>query len=489
MAERRITVDPITRLEGHGKIEIFLDEEGKVVRAYFQIPEFRGFEKFAEGRPVEEMPRITPRICGVCPTAHHMAAAKAADAVYKVKIPEPAEKIRRLFYNLFMYEDHLIHFYYLAGPDFIMGPTAPKEKRNILGIIGKVGLEIAGKLIEARRIARSFMQEMGGKVIHPVFALPGGISHPLDKDMVQRLREAAPKLLEFAEFTVKLFKDVAENSEFGKLVFGDVYFTKTNYMGLVDERNRVEFYDGPVRVVDVNGRELYKFQPHEYLDYIAEHVEPWTWMKFPFLKKIGWKGFVEGEGTSLYRVAPLARLNAADGMRTPKAQEEYEKMYERFGTKPVHHSLAFHWARAIEVLQAAEEIEMLANDEAILDPNVRTIPTETPSEGVGIVEAPRGTLIHHYKTDSNGIVEEANIIVATAHNEAVIAMEVEKAAKAFVKANGKVDEGLLNFCEIAFRAYDPCHACATHALPGEMPLKVTVRRWDTGEILDEVVKE
>ena len=489
MPERRVTVDPITRLEGHGKIEIFLDEKGRVTRAYFQIPEFRGFEKFAQGRPVEEMPRITPRICGVCPTAHHMAAAKAADAVYKVKLPEPAEKIRRLFYNLFMFEDHLLHFYYLGGPDFIVGPTAPKELRNILGVIEKVGTEIALRLIKTRKLARGFMQEMGGKVIHPVFAIPGGVSKPLDKDMVQRLREAAPGFVDFALFTIKAFHDIVlANEEYRKIILGDVYFTKTNYMGLVDERNRVEFYDGPVRVVDVNGKELYKFQPSEYLDYIAEHVEPWTWMKFPYLKKIGWKGFVEGEGTSLYRVAPLARLNASDGMRTPKAQEEYERMYETIGEKPVHHSLAFHWARIIEVLQAAEEIQELANDEAILDPNVRVIPTETPSEGVGIVEAPRGTLIHHYKTDANGYIEEANIIVATAHNEAVIAMEVEKAAKAFVKANGKVDEGLLNFCEIAFRAYDPCHACATHALPGDMPLKVTVRRWDTGEVLDEVVK-
>ncbi len=486
---KKLTVDPITRLEGHGKIEIFLDDSGNVERAYLQIPEFRGFEKFAVGRPVEEMPRITPRICGVCPTTHHMASSKATDAVYKVKPPVPGEKIRRMFNNMFMFEDHLLHFYYLGGPDFIVGPTAPKAERNILGVIGKVGLQVAGKLIGMRKEIRQLMEHLGGKVIHPVFSIPGGVAKGVDQDTAERLKTAADHAVEFAEFTIKAFHDIVlGNKEYVDLILNGPYITVTNYLGLVDENNKVEFYDGPVRVVDTKGSELYKFQPHEYLDYIAEHVEPWSWIKFPFLKKIGWKGFTEGDGTSIYRVAPLARLNVSDGMKTPKAQEEYEKMYETLGGKPVHHSLAFHWARVIEIMQAAEDFQRLANDPDILDPNIHTIPTETPSEGVGIVEAPRGTLIHHYKTDSNGIVEEANLIVATISNAPVMAMEIEKAAKAVIK-NGKVDEGLLNMVEMAFRPYDPCHACATHSLPGQMPLKITIKRMSTGEVLDVITRD
>jgi len=489
MMAKKVVIDPITRLEGHGKVEIFLDDTGNVEHAYFVIPEFRGFERFSIGRKVEDMPWITPRLCGVCPTAHHMCSAKTCDAVYKVTPPVPAIKIRRLFYNMFTFEDHLIHFYYLGGPDFVVGPTAPKAERNILGVIGKVGLEVAGQLIAMRKEVRQLMEDMGGRVIHPVFAIPGGITKALDKDIVERLKTMAGHAVSFAEFTIKVFHDIVlGNKDYVDIILNGPYYSVSNHMGLVDENNKVEFYDGPVRVVDTKGKELYKFQPADYLDYIGEHVEPWTWMKFPFLKKIGWKGFVDGEGTSLYRVAPLARLNASDGMRTPKAQEEYEKMYEVLGGKPVQHSLAFHWARVIEVMQAAEEIQALANDPDILDPNVRTIPTETPSEGVGFIEAPRGTLIHHYKTDSNGIVEDANLIVATAHNEAIIAMEINKAAKALIK-DGKVDDGLLNMVEMAFRPYDPCHACATHSLPGEMPLRITIKRTSTGEVLDVIQRD
>ena len=371
----------------------------------------------------------------------------------------------------------------------MVGPTAPKAERNILGVIGKVGLEVAGQLIAMRKEVRQLMEDMGGRVIHPVFAIPGGITKALDKDIVERLKTMAGHAVSFAEFTIKVFHDIVlGNKDYVDVILNGPYYSVSNHMGLVDENNKVEFYDGPVRVVDTKGKELYKFQPADYLDYIGEHVEPWTWMKFPFLKKIGWKGFVDGEGTSLYRVAPLARLNASDGMRTPKAQEEYEKMYEVLGGKPVQHSLAFHWARVIEVMQAAEEIQALTNDPDILDPNVRTIPTETPSEGVGFIEAPRGTLIHHYKTDSNGIVEDANLIVATAHNEAIIAMEINKAAKALIK-DGKVDDGLLNMVEMAFRPYDPCHACATHSLPGEMPLRITIKRTSTGEVLDVIQRD
>jgi F420-non-reducing hydrogenase large subunit len=471
---QRITIDPITRLEGHGKIEIFLDDKGDVDRAFLQIPELRGFEQFAVGRPAEEMPRITPRICGVCPTAHHMASAKAVDAVFHVQPTPTGRKIRELIYNAFMMEDHTLHFFFLGGPDFVVGPQAPAAERNILGVIGKVGIEVGGKVIEIRKLCRDIITHLGGKVIHPVCGLPGGVSKGLDEEHRTKFLETAKSSVEFAQFALKIFNDVVlENKKYVDIVLSDAYKIVTYYMGLVDEKNRVNFYDGDVRVVNTEGKEYVRFKSHDYLDHVAEHVEPWSYIKFPFLKKKGWKGFVEGEDTSIYRVAPLARLNAADSMATPLAQEHYEHMYETLGGKPVHNTLAFHWARLIEALQAAETMVQLLEDKDIIDPNIRNIPTDTPDEGVGIVEAPRGTLIHHYKTDDKGIMEEANLIVATIHNAAAISMSIEKAAKSFIKG-GDVSEGLLNMTEMAFRPYDPCHACGTHALPGEMPIIINI---------------
>lgn len=470
----RISINPITRLEGHGNIEIFLDEAGNVEKAYLQIPELRGFEKFAVGRPAEEMPRITPRICGVCPTAHHMASTKCLDDLFKVEPTPVARKVRELYYNMFMFEDHLLHFYYLGGPDFIVGPTAGKAERNILGVIGKVGLEIAKKLIVTRRMVRELMTEMGGKVIHPVFGLPGGISKAVDEEIANRLKDVSSKALEFAKFTIKAFHDIVlSNQEYVDIITGDAYYLKTNYMGLVDENNKVAFYDGTVRIVDTEGNEIGRFSGKDYLEYIAEHVETWTYIKFPYLRKIGWKGFVDGDGTSIYRVAPLARLNAADGMKTPLAQEEYERFYETLGGKPVHFTLAYHWARVIEALQAAERMVEISNDEEIISGDIRNLNLKTPEEGVGIVEAPRGTLIHHYKTDERGIITEANLIVATISNAASMNMNIDKVSRTLIK-NGNVNDGLLNMVEMAFRAYDPCFACATHSLPGGYPIKVQV---------------
>jgi F420-non-reducing hydrogenase large subunit len=478
---QRITIDPITRLEGHGKIEIFLDDKGDVEKAFLQIPELRGFEQFAVGRPVEEMPRITPRICGVCPTAHHMAATKAADAVFQVEPTPTARKIRELIYNAFQMEDHTLHFFFLGGPDFVVGPQAPAAERNILGVIGKVGLEIGGKVIRVRREVRDIINYLGGKVIHPVCGLPGGVSKGLDEEHRMQFLETAKFAVEFAQFAIQIFNDIVlKNKQYVDLVLSDAYTMKTYYMGLVDENNKVNFYDGAVRVVTPQGKEFIKFRPHEYLEHIAEHVEPWSYIKFPFLKKVGWKGFVEGADSGIYRVAPLARLNASDGMAMPLAQKEHDRMYETLGGKPAHNTLAFHWARLIEALQAAETMVQLLEDKSITDTNLRNIPAQIPTEGVGIVEAPRGTLIHHYKTDEKGIVQEANLIVATVNNSAAINMSIEKAAKAFIKG-GNISEGLLNMVEVAFRPYDPCHACGTHALPGNMPLVVSI--YDTSRRL------
>ncbi len=472
---RRITIDPITRLEGHGKIEIFLDEAGEVQRTYFQVPELRGFERFCLGRPAEEMPQITARICGVCPSAHHMASTRALDDLYHVEPPPAAHTIRELFYNLFMFEDHTLHFYFLGGPDFIVGPTAPAAERNVLGVIGKVGRGIGLRVIAARRQARDLMAEMAGKAIHPVFGLPGGVSKPLTAATIETLKALAPGFVDFAAFSLQAFADIVlKNPAYVETILGDHYTHRTYYMGLVDERNRVTFYRGQVRVVDPLGAEALRFEPRDYLQHIAEHVEPWSYIKFPFLKRPGWKGFVDGPDSGVYRVAPLARLNVADAMATPRAREHAEQMFATLGGRPVHHTLAFHWARLIEALQAAETVLALAEHPELHAPLVRRLPEAAPTEGVGIVEAPRGTLIHHYQTDPNGILTGVNLMVATLHNAAPIQMSVERAARGVIHG-GRVDDGLLNMVEMAFRAYDPCNGCATHSLPGEMPLSVTVR--------------
>lgn len=485
---QRITIDPITRLEGHGKIEIFLDDQGEVSNAYMQIPELRGFERFCLGRPAEEMPRLTPRICGVCPSAHHMAATRALDALYHVEPPPAAHKVRELFYNLFFFEDHTLHFYFLGGPDFIVGPGAPAAERNVVGVIGKVGLEIGGKVIAARKVAREFMVEMAGKAIHPVFGLPGGVSKPVTRDLAERIQKAAPGLVDFAAFSLQAFADIVlKNQAYVDTILADHYAHRTNYMGLVDERGKVSFYRGQVRVIDPAGKRLLQFEPRDYLEHIAEHVEPWSYIKFPFLKRPGWKGFVDGADSGLYRVAPLARLNVADGCATPRAQEHYEQMFQVLGGKPVHSTLATHWARLIEALQAAETVQALAHDADIASPVVRTLPDQPPTEGVGIVEAPRGTLIHHYATDPNGILTYVNLMVATVHNAAPIQMSIEKAAKGVIHG-GVAGQGLLNQVEMAFRAYDPCFGCATHALPGEMPLQATIRD-ARGQVLRTITRE
>jgi len=471
---KKITIDPITRLEGHGKIEIFLNDEGNCDRAYLQIPELRGFEKFAEGRAAEEMPRITTMICGVCPTAHHMASTKALDDLFKVEPPPAAKKIRALMYNAFQAEDHILHFVFLGGPDFVVGPQAPAGERNVLGVIGKVGLEVGGKVIEMRKRLRNVLRIIGGKPVMPTCGLPGGVSKQISEEERKTIIEAGEYAVDFCKFALTLFDDVVlKNKEYVDLITGDVYSHRTYYMGLVDENNKVNFYDGQIRVVDPNGKEYVKFKPQDYLQHIREHVEPWTYVRFSFLKNIGWKGFVDGKESGVFRVAPLARLNVADGMATPLAQQAYERMYETLGGKPVHSTLAFHWARLVEALYASERVLELSHDPEITSADIVNLPTETPKEGIGVVEAPRGTLIHHYQTDDRGIITKANLIVATQNNSAAINMSIEKAAKSLIK-KGKVSDGILNMIEMAFRAYDPCHACATHSLPGRMPLEVNI---------------
>jgi F420-non-reducing hydrogenase large subunit len=471
----RITINPITRLEGHGKIEIFLDDDGNVEDAFWQVVELRGFERFCLGRPAEEMTRIAPNICGVCPSAHHMAATKALDALYGVEPPPTAKLIRELEYNAFYLEDHFIHFFFLAAPDFVVGPDADPSERNILGVIGRVGKEIGSKVIEVRKRNRQIIKHIFSKAPHPEGGLPGGVPRGITEEDRRWIKETAEYSVEFAKFALQLFKDVVlGNKSYHDLICSDAYSLKTYYMALVDENNHVSFYDGKVRVVDPNGNECGLFDPKDYVDHIGEWVEPWTYIRLCYLKEKGWKGFVEGDDTSLYRVAPLARLNVAEGMSTPLAQEEYRIFFDTFGQKPVHNTLAMHWARLICALQASEHNWQIASDPLLTSRDIRNMNLRLRKVGVGCVEAPRGTLFHHYETDDRGILTKINLIVATQHNAAPICLSVKKAAQAFI-TNGKVKEGMLNMVEMAFRAYDPCLGCATHSLSARIPLIVTIR--------------
>jgi F420-non-reducing hydrogenase large subunit len=482
---KEIVIDPITRLEGHGKIDIFLDDAGNVANAYMVIPELRGFEKFCEGRRAEDLPIITTRICGVCPVAHHFASAKALDAAFNVNPPPTAKKLRELMYCGYFIYDHILHFYFLGGPDFIVGPDAPATERNILGVIKKAGLDVGKEVIKHRAYGQRITAILGGKATHPVCGIPGGVTKPLNEEGRRDIEEMVKSCVEFAKFTLGLFHDIVlKNEDYVKLIKSDFYAMKTYYMGTVDEKNRVNFYDGKVRVVDPAGREFVKFSPNEYLDVIEEHVEPWTYVKFPYLKKIGWKGFVDGAGSGVYRVGPLGRLNAADGMATPLAQQEFESMYRTLGGKPVHSTLAFHWARLIELLYASERALELVQDPEITGKDVRRA-VSAPGEGVGIVEAARGTLIHHYVLDKDALVKKVNLIVATTNNSAAIDMSVRDAAKGLIR-KGKVDDGVLNQVEMAFRAYDPCMACATHFAVGQMPLEIRV--YDSSQRLVQTIR-
>jgi F420-non-reducing hydrogenase large subunit len=491
---KHITVDPITRLEGHGRIDIFLNDEGNVENAYFVIPELRGFEQFCVGRPAEEMPRITNRICGVCPEAHHVAATKALDALFGVEPSSAVKKLREMFYMAFYVTDHTTHFYALGGPDFVMGPDAPPAERNILGVIHKVGVEIGKQVIDTRIRNHDVIKMLGGRGIHPVAGLPGGWSQPCTEEIRAKVEEVARKNVEFGLFSLKLFEDVVlGNQEYVDMILSDAYTHRTYYMGTVDENNQSNYYDGLIRVVDPTGAEFIKYPPKDYSQHIAERVEPWSYLKFPYLTDVGWKGFTDGMDSGTYCCTPLSRLNASDGMATPQANEAFEKFYETLGSKknsdgryePVHYRLATHWARLIELLFAAERMLELATDPEITDPDVRQVITTTPTEGVGSVEAPRGTLTHHYWTDENGILTKVNMIVGTTNNYAPMAMSVKKAAESLITNGTVVTEGLLNKVEMAFRSYDPCMSCATHSLPGQMPLEVTIRDAD-GELVEQL---
>ncbi len=481
-APRTVTINPVTRLEGHARIEIALDAAGEVERAYYQVPELRGFEAFCVGRPVEDMPQLTSRICGVCPTAHHTAATKALDNLYGVRPTPAARIIREIAYHAFMLEDHALHVYFLGGPDLLVGPEAAPELRNFLGVMQSLGETASARVISIRRRLREIIAAIGGKAVHPVHGLPGGVSKGLTTDELARARATADDAVEFALDTLSMFRQrVVANPDLLELMTSEAYTHRTYYMGMVDDANRLSFCEGTLRVVDPTGQERERFAPDAYLGHIAERSEPWTYARFCYLKSVGWAGFTDGRDSGIYAVAPLARLNVADAMPTPCAQSAYQEYVEAFGGKPVHCTLANHWARVIEMVYAAERLKELTNTCDPSDRKLREMPTGSGDVGIGAVEAPRGTLIHHYETDEDGLIREVNLIVATQNNAARIAMSVDKAAKALIHG-GVIHDGLLNRIEMAFRAYDPCNACTTHTLGNERPFDVIVRGPD-GHVL------
>ncbi len=482
---KEVVIDPITRLEGHGKINIFLNDQGNVENAYLQIPELRGFERFSQGRRAEDMPQITSRICGVCPVAHHFASTKALDMAFKTEPPAAAKKLRELMYMGYFIYDHILHFYFLGGPDFVVGPDAPPGKRNVLGVIEKAGVDIGKEVIKHRAYGQKITAILGGKATHPVCGLPGGVSKGLNAEEVTDIEGMIDSCMEFAKFSLQLLEDVVlKNKDYVELITKGPYQQQTYNMGLVDSNDKANFYDGDIRVTDQKGEEYERFRVKDYTEHILEHVEPWSYMKFPYLTSIGWKGLVDGPDSGIYRVGPLGRLNASDGMATPLAQKEYDRMFETLGGKAVGMTLSFHWARLIELLYATERAKELITDDEITSDKIRN-PVGEPGEGMGVVEAARGTLIHHYNVDENGIIEKANLIVATTNNAGAITMSVRDAARGLIK-NGEINDGLLNKVEMAFRAYDPCFACATHAMPGTMPLIANI--YDRNEKLLRSIK-
>ncbi len=474
----KISINPITRLEGHGRIDILLDDNGNVSRAYMITPELRGFEKFCVGRKAEDMPIITARICGVCPEAHHMAAAKALDMAFDADPPKTAKMLRELLYNAYIFYDHCLHLYYLGGIDVLLG-DAPKEERNVIGLIKKFGLALGKEIIKHRRYAMEIVKMLGGREIHPVSAIAGGVSKGINEEEREEIEAKAKSCIEFARKSMDLFKEVFSSRHWNELLGLDSI--KTYYMGLVDEKNRVNYYDGKVRIVSPKGKEIAKVSNKDILKYIEEHVEDWSYVKFPYLKRIGWRGFVDGENSGIYRVGPLARINVADGMNSKMAQKEFEE-FRKNGI--VHETFSYYHARLIEMLNAAERMYDLVTEPAITGDDIRTMPSE-PGEGIGIVEAARGVLIHHYKLDSQGLIEMANLIVATTNNNAAINMSVANAASKVIK-KGRVDDIILNRVEAAFRCYDPCLACASHAL-GHSPLVISI--YQNGRVIKKVKRD
>lgn len=469
MVNQKITIEPVTRIEGHAKVTIHMADDGTVDHAYLHVNEFRGFEKFCEGRMVFEMPNITPRICGICPVSHHLAAAKAADEVYGMPAPRPAQLLRELMHMGQIIQSHGMHFFELAGPDLLLGFDSDPATRNVVGLVA-ANADLTLKAINLRKYGQEIIHLLGGRRIHPTFAVPGGVNRSLKTEDREQMLAGNAEAIATLQVGIQIMKDWAEHNmeDINKFaVF------PTGYLGLVKDGNTLDLYDGAVRLIDSQGAQLEKFDGRNYLEYIAEHVENWSYLKFPYYKKLG---FPQGA----YRVGPLGRLNASDRIATPLADAELKIFKSLNNGQPVENTLYYHYARLIEALYAAENVQVLLDDPDIFSTDILNTHEDFKGEGVGVIEAPRGTLWHHYWANENGQLTRINLIVATGNNNYAMSKAVDSVAKTYVKGP-EITEGMLNRVEAAVRAYDPCLSCSTHAV-GQMPISIEMFN-STGELI------
>ena len=471
---KTITIEPVTRIEGHAKVTIRLDDAGNVAQARFHVNEFRGFEKFCEGRMFYEMPLITERICGICPVSHHLASAKTCDEILGVQPPRPARLLRELMHMGQTFQSHSMHFFELAGPDLILGFDAEPAVRNVVGLY-QADPKLTAKAIALRKFGQEIIGRLGERRVHPNFAVPGGVNRALavaDRDAILRDIDT---MTGYAQEGLALMKDWMEKHAKEMETFASF---PTGYMGMVADDNTLALYEGHLRMVDAQRRPLERFDGRHYLDFIAEHVEDWSYLKFPYYRKLGWPD-------GAYRVGPLGRLNAADKISTPLAQKEFELFRKLRKGKTVEGSLYYHYARLIENLYAVERARQLLEDPDILSTEIRETAWPSNREGVGVIEAPRGTLWHHYWVDEHGRLEKVNLIVATGNNNYAMSRAVEEVARQYVRGDN-LQEGALNRVEAAIRAYDPCLSCSTHAV-GQMPLVIQIIGAD-GSVLREIAR-
>jgi NAD-reducing hydrogenase large subunit len=458
---QKITIEPVTRIEGHAKVTIHLNNDGVVERAYMHVNEFRGFEKFCEGRMYFEMPSITPRICGICPVSHHLASVKAGDDLMSCPPPRPANLLRELMHMGQIIQSHGMHFFELAGPDLLLGFDSDPATRNVVGLIG-ANPGLAVQAVNLRKFGQEIIHILGGRRIHPNFAVPGGVNKSLSAQDRDTILAGVDQAIASIQAGLAIMKGWAEaNTE----DINKFAVFPTGYFGLVTPEDGLELYDGQVRLVGADGVQLEKFDGRDYLDYIAEHVENWSYLKFPYYKKLGWPGGV-------YRVGPLGRLNASDHIDTPLANEEHKVFKSLNQGRPVENTLYYHYARLIEALFAAEKVRVLCEDTDITSTDILNTKKENRGQGVGVIEAPRGTLFHHYWADEHGQLQRVNLIVSTGHNNWAMSNAVDSVAKTYISGN-EIREGLLNRVEAAIRAYDPCLSCSTHAI-GQMPIELDV---------------
>jgi NAD-reducing hydrogenase large subunit len=472
---QNIVIEPVTRIEGHAKITIALDEQGAVDDARFHVTQYRGFEKFAEGRPFHEMPSLTARICGICPVSHLIASGKACDDLMAVRIPPTAALLRRVLNLAQFVQSHALNFFHLSSPDLLLGMDADPQTRNIFGVL-QAHPAIARDGIRLRQFGQQIIEQLGGKRIHPAWVVAGGVASPLEEEQRDQILAAVPEARDIAVRTLDFFKRTMEEHRAEIATFANF---PSLFLGLINERGEPDFYDGKLRVVEADGKILAdRLDPARYQDYIAEHVEPWTYLKFPYYKE---RGYPDG----LYRVGPLARLNIADGCGTPLADRELAEFRE-LNRGAVLSSFYYHYARLIEILSAIEQIEYLLNDPHALDTHVRASAGPNNLEGIGVSEAPRGVLIHHYQINPQGLITHANMIIATGHNNLAMNRGVLQVARRFVRGES-LSEGMLNRVEAVIRAFDPCLSCSTHAL-GQMALHVQLVGPD-GRVLDELCRD